>query len=322
MTKINSLKKFVTMIFRKQLGKIKKQKISLNQGFTLLETLVAITIFLFLTLIIFSIFSNSLASKRRTEVERLLFEETRILMERIVNEMRNNTIDYEEYWSRFEYNASQTGNEFYGQNYGTYALQFLRDQNGDVPESLDEHHRTDANVGLNASSKALRNATNLAVCQNGQVPTLPAEDSGFAQCELYLISADGLTKTILKVFPKTDLDSEYTLKMLKLTGEDSDGDLIPDIWEGTADFSDFTFQNIQPEELKIVNLQFFVSPLEDPRKAFADFQSNIKIQPHVIVQLTVEPNQKIAAGIRGNPPQITLQTTISTRINQKIPSLK
>lgn len=293
-------------------------------GFTLLETILSISIFLVIITITFSVLADAFWAKQRTEVSRLLYEETRILLERIVREVRAGTIDYEEYWNRFEKNPTQTENHYYGKNYGTYALQFFRDSNGAVPASLTAQRRQDENLGLNAGSPALREtAKNLAICAEGKIPAQPAE-SGFNQCELYLISTDGLTKTILKIFPKDQNASsktEYTLKILKLKGLDNDGDLIPETWEPLPDFRGFQFQNIQPEALQLKNLQFFIAPREDPRKAFANFSDSIQVQPHVLIKITAEPSHRLTAGLRGKPPEITLQTTISARASSEIKSL-
>lgn len=64
-----------------------------SKGFTLVETLVSISIFLTVMGISIGVFTDTIASNRRIEVSRLLYEESRIAVERIAKEMRKGTLD-------------------------------------------------------------------------------------------------------------------------------------------------------------------------------------------------------------------------------------
>ncbi|MDD3066998.1 MAG: prepilin-type N-terminal cleavage/methylation domain-containing protein [Candidatus Gracilibacteria bacterium] len=295
-----------------------------KKGFTLVETLVAISIFLTVMGISVSLFTDTIASNRRVEVSRLLYEESRIALERVAKEVRRGTVDYEEYFNRHHFNRNSTADTVYGQNYGNYALQFFRDaDNTDAPpDSIAEKNRMDENVGVNYTSAAIGDASSLAVCGVFAVPAVP-DSSGYQQCELYLITADGSEKTIIKVVPEDITGgSEYRLEMLKLTGSDTDGDAVIDAWTPLSDFSNYTFQKIQPDSIKITGLKFFISPLEDPRKAFAEFENSIQIQPQITILLTAQPSQMYSRGIKGEIPTITIQTTVTARAQNEVKSLQ
>jgi len=312
------------------------KKINSSSGFTLVEALVAISIFLVVVAMTTSIFTDSFASKRKTELSRNLYEEARITLERVVKEVRRGTIDYEEYWNRYQYQDDVITDDAYGQNYGDYARQFYRDSGSQIPATIT---RYDENIGENTGSDPLGDASTLSVCQNPQVPTT-AGNSSYEQCELYLITAEGGEKTIIKLKEDGLVAGEYRLEMLKLPGRDSDADGQVDDWEirnganpSPSKFFDFCsaydvggvcttpqFQKIQPDSIKITSLKFYISPREDPRKAFAEFTDDVQQHPHVMIELTAEPSESYVRGIRGDPPTVTLQTTIGARAQNEVKS--
>ncbi|MCF7846091.1 MAG: type II secretion system GspH family protein [Candidatus Peribacteraceae bacterium] len=322
-------------MFRKILNPVRA-----TRGFTLVEAIVALSIFLIIITMVTGLFTDAFASKRKTEVSKMVYEEARIALERIVKEVRKGTIDYEEYWNRFQFQPAETAISVYGLNYGDYARQFFRDSVGDIPATVTRYHE---NVGINTGSNPLGDASSLAVCDPAVIPAVP-DSSGYEQCELYLISADGTEKTILKLIPEVvGDDTEYRLEMLKLPGYDSDADGQIDSWNiddstdtSLSKFFDFCsaydeithacttrqFQKIQPDSIKITSLKFYVSPREDPRKAFAEFTDDVQQQPHVTVELTAEPSALRSRGVRGEIPSITLQTTIGGRAQNEVKSLR
>ena len=288
-----------------------------QKGFTMVETIVAISIFLIVIATATGMFTDAFASKRKAELSRMLYEESRIALERVVKEVRRGTIDYEEY-----YNKTQIGAASYGLNYGEYAAKFY--QNCAAPPCADNLYKSEVtrfseNIGENTSVPGSAISANL-------------------QTELYLITAEGDEKTIIKL--EAD-GSENRLKMLKLPGRDSDGDGQTNDWDiynaGAAQSPDtfldfcqtytvdectsYQFQKIQPDSIKITSLKFFIAPLDDPRKAFAEFTDPIQQQPHVTILLTAEPSELYNRGIRGNLPTVTLQTTVAARAQNEVKSL-
>lgn len=304
-----------------------------TRGFTLVEALIAISIFLVLITATTGLFTNAFSSQRKAQVSKIVYEEGRIALERIVKEIRRGTIDYEEYWNRFQHQFTETDdNSVYGLNYGDYSLQFYVDGDGD-PLTVS---RFDENIGENLGDNPLLDASSLAVCDSTMIPNVPASSDGYEQCELYLINSNGTEKTILKLIPE-DIDIgggviavEYHLEMMKLNGSDTDFDGTVDTWTAAADFcavyaglvcTTRQFQKIQPNSIQITSLKFYISPLEDPRKAFAEFTDAVQQQPHVTIEMTVEPSVIRTYGIRGEIPSVTLQTTIGARAQNEIKSL-
>lgn len=341
-----------------------RDRLQKNQGFTIVEAIVAISIFLIVIAMAVGLFTDSFANKRKTELSRLLYEESRVVLERIVKEVRRGTIDYEEYWNRFTYMSGEVSNQAYGLKYGDYARQFYRDSdNSDgngtnaVPASIDSVSRHDENIGENydSSTPPLRNPNNLEVCQSDYIPNASSFDtSGYEQCELYLITATGDEKIIIKLqkddFGDADASNdEHRLAMLRLPGVDSGTDGQVDTWaiyNGGAyvsdsrfyDFCDeyydaghtsaykcqddkIVFQEIQPDSINITSLKFFIAPLEDPHKDFAVRTDDVQQQPHVTIQMTAEPSVPYTRGIRGTVPTVTLQTTVSARALNEVKSL-
>ncbi|MFH0776637.1 MAG: prepilin-type N-terminal cleavage/methylation domain-containing protein [Patescibacteria group bacterium] len=316
------------------------QLVRKSKGFTLVEALVALSVFMIIIAMSTGLFTNSFASQRKAEISKMVFEEARIALERIAKEVQRGTIDYEEYWNRFQFQAGSVSSLAYGQHYGDYARQFYRNASDDIPATVT---RYDENVGVNAGPDPLGDASSLTVCSPPAVLTYPGS-SGYDQCELYLITAEGDEKTIFKLLPETvDSVREYRLAMLKLPGRDSDVDGQIDSWEirngvdpSPSRFFDFCseyddnthicknpiFQKIQPDSIKITSLKFYISPREDPRKAFAEFTDDVQQQPHVTIVLTAEPSVSRASGIRGEQPSITIQTTVGARAQNEVKSLR
>lgn len=186
---------------------------------------------------------------------------------------------------------------------------------------------------------------------------LGSGDFSLQRDQLFLISPAGDQKTYMGRKLANTVTGEYTAAILKLDGLDSDGvdpgenDGIFDIWhDSTTDYETFCsegydcpsgivtnltdnleqlsgglyegFVPIMPLRTHITDLQFMVSPAEDPRKAFAETapDEGIQQQPHVTVLLTVEPAQSELIGFAGNVPTVTLQSTITSRVYNEVES--
>jgi type II secretory pathway pseudopilin PulG len=289
-----------------------------KQGFTIVEAIVALSIFLIVIALAVGVFTDSFASKRKIELSRLLYEEARIALERVVKEVRRGTIDYEEYFSR-----TQMGSTVNGANHGQYAAKFFQNDSCAPTCELNKSDvdRFSENIGENKSSFGSAISTNL-------------------QSELYLITAEGNEKTSVKL---KDDGGEDRIVMLKLPGgRATDGSWTiyngggeqssSKFWDFCSNFNEigvipeyqctaFQFQKIQPDSIKITDLKFFIAPLEDPRKAFSQFTDDIQQQPHVTILMTVEPSEDRLRGIRGNTPTVTLQTTVTARAQNEVKSL-
>ncbi len=174
------------------------------------------------------------------------------------------------------------------------------------------------------------------------------------QDNLYLINEAGDKKTVLalETVEKT-VDSntfdEKTLSLVWLYGSDTDRNDVVDEWTvgpefigtGGAPITDAgliadidpadknspseiyeNFIPISPLRTNIVDLKFYITPLEDPYKAFAETDplTETLIQPRVTVVLTVQPSVTETQDYLGPVPQKTLQTTIYSGVKSEVVS--
>jgi prepilin-type N-terminal cleavage/methylation domain-containing protein len=335
-----------------------------NKGFTLIEVLIAASIFAMVSMIGATIFMNISQTERKTSLSNAIYEDARVIMEMLAREIRNGTIDYEEYYSVNVLEA-----EYYGVNRGVYGSRFYDpgykynggdpvhgnnpedlgttcfDQAGN-PGSCDSKYTilfplsVDKNMGKNFWNKATPSEN--AFCDNGK-----GICDGSMPDELYLISADGREKTIL--IKQQTATNDYALSMIRLEGIDKDTNGVVDIFTCESsyncssvdatkfkhpsspsyadiklpsttinlfDINNSSFIPISPLRSSIEKLEFYISPKEDPYKAFSE--AGVQYQPYVTIVLTLKPSEKEKANYPGNPPKITVQTTVSAGVKQKI----
>jgi prepilin-type N-terminal cleavage/methylation domain-containing protein len=310
-------------------------KIRKTSGYTLIEIIVASAIFATVITVIGAIMVNFYQAQRKQRITSDLYEESRYLMERLVREARVNTLDFQEYWSH------QDGAIGYGVRTTDYENRFwcYYDDNG-VMKKL----RNEGWFDTKADTDCL--------VSNDDVDAKAIDDN--KQDELYLVSADGRTKTIIKRIPNgidddqngivddggaEDTGKEWAAISKMVVGNDEIGSLA---WVPHDDFLNSTltqpectasanhswiggsvnkcleFVTITPSEVEISNLIFYVSPLEDSRKAFNENEPSIQMQPHVTIVLEARTARKLANSIKGYTPDISLQTTISSRVYHSI----
>lgn len=310
-----------------------------RKGFTIAELLFATLIVAVLVTSAAGIYTNFYRSVQNLKAANLIYEEARFTMERIVKEVRQGTIDYEEYYNQTVNftGAENVKNLTFGSNYCEYSQQFY----GPGPDgkfgTFDDESLGKRRAGA------------------------PSPLQSIIQKSLYLISPEGDKRTYFKRFedPVTGLGK---VTMLKLNGFDYGLDKVPsessfacpndqgerdgliDTWECAPGFNcacpagdstcekeivvgcsyklshivdnptnleQSSFIDITPEALDIVDLKFFVSPVDDPYKAYASNED--QIQPNVTIKLIVRANPDIASEFKGNPPDIILESTVSAR---------
>lgn len=317
-----------------------------KQAFTLAELMISVTILAILITISSSIYVNFFGSLRNLKAANLLYEETRFVMERINKEIRNGTIDYEEYYNQNVFRQQSPDayelrlNETYAQDYCTYSLQFYDPGPDTILGTID-----DESTGLRQGDIS---AVNTPI-----------------QKDLFLININGNKRTYIKRIEK-DVNGQKIGKigLLKMTGYDLGVDHIDfmqgsdsckadtgendgriDTWlcddgfpckEIEINNTDSTcastidtivyapenpdensFVDITPASLDIVDIQFIISPEDDPRKAYKN--DEIQIQPHVTIKIIARANPNIAAKFQANTsPDIILQSTVSARAYNEI----
>lgn len=328
----------------------------LQSGFTLVELLIATAIFSVFLVSIVTLTINMYRDSKRIELEEQMYQDMRALMRQITMLVEGNAIDYEEYF-RVQADDAEFAGHGSNYDYGDYAKQFFdfgSDSapgilcNSGVAIELDpgctiDRTTVDLNVGQNPIDDLPENAN--AFC--GVFAMCPGVmDSLHEQDQLYLINALGTRKTILALEPVerdpgTGAVVENALSILWLNGSDTSGNDITDTWAISDEFNGAIgdmvtdleaskneasvyngFIPISPLRTNITSLKFYISPLEDPYKGFAetDISSGTLVQPHITVVMTAEPSVMERLDYFGLPPTETLQTTIYSDVRLNVRS--
>jgi len=313
-----------------------------KKGFTIVELLIATSIFaIFLTSLI-GFMVTLYSSSRRIQLQEKLFQDMRAMMRQITTMVESNNIDYEEYF------RVATGDKTFGSgngtkySYGDYEKQFY-DFGWDGPGALCNDKTTPAYSGCIIDKTTLDKNTGKkdgnAFCGSGtSTNPCPVDATSMReQDQLYLINKNGTRKTFIALEPIVKKVNgtevlEHAISTFWMNGQDTDGDDIVDNWTNGVEFNvikpvgyDLTHKSteknmydgfipISPLRSDIVSLKFYISPLEDPYKAFAetDPSSGTLIQPSVTVILTMKPSATQLQNYLGEIPTETLQTTIGT----------
>lgn len=397
-------------------------------GFTLVEILIAVSVFAVVSTVISSLYIQSFRETRRANIQNQLYQDARFVVNRIADEVRNGMIDYDEYYNQNVVMPSipvpgPHGLKNYGQNYGRYYSAFFNPgsdnrlgfecadpgPNGPVRnerECLPLRRTIDRTTGSNPFLGKARGTAN-ATMENAFCGTvkydvaLNIDNVGAANCggdtapsraelrvqnELYLISRDAQTKTILareRIGGGQNKPKVFALSLLRMKGYDTNSDRVPDAYvcadefacRGTEDVPSVPdnvipnipqgglmepgcgdnpirgklprsrnvelypdddifavdantcdtaagafakdFVPVSPLTVNITQLNFLISPLENPHYAFAE-QSEQE-QPRVTIILTVEPNRDVL-GVRDEFAPFTIVETVSARVLERLPA--
>jgi type II secretory pathway pseudopilin PulG len=298
-----------------------------SPGLSLLEILIAIGVAGIIITTAFGTIGSMYFSQKKIRVSQDFHSEVRLLMERIVQMNRNNTIDYDRFFieigpnncvdfdpgqlpSSHNTNNDKTNREFLG-----YESIFYWDTDGDGGQ--------DRNLGGKTTSGVSDGCT-------------VAWDTDSSQETLYLINGERTLQIAIK-------NNNNEIKVQKRLGADSDNDGKADIWSdtplwddggsglceiektsvkypvlGNSLSEDFCNQAhgwtvISPEALKIESLNFNPSPSRDPFLSFAVDEA--QIHPHVFITLHTTLRNPGNFGLESDEaPDILLQTTVSSRV--------
>lgn len=345
-----------------------------TSGFTLVELVISLAVLTLILLFSFSIYDNFFDTLRNLRANNLVYEESRYLMNRMVQEVRDHTVDYEEYYNQsklkhqFPENYAYLRNEIYGQNYCEYSRQFYDSGTDGEIGTLDDQNTGQRNLidpadGISAIPPAI-----------GFLNALGNDTASPLQNDLFLINVSGDRRVYLKRIEGSDAlgNSIGQVGILELIGKDFGvdhlnafdphldgslpiGDCQTDLGEGdgridtwicapgypcqteafiNADLcsgtlhkmvydpslpDDSSFVAISPKTLDVVDLQFVVSPMDDPRKAYK--ANELQLQPSITLKLTVRAAQSLTQRLRTvRQPTLSLNSSISTRIYSEIVS--
>ena len=223
-----------------------------NKAYTLVEILIAVSLFAVVGMISLSIFINVTRIQAQLALENAIYEDARFMMERLSRAIRNNAIDYEEY-----FNKAVDSNNLYGKLFGCYAGQFY---NPGTTKPLDLtvtlgylgaycNNATlytgqacvvyKPSIDLNTGMYPYYGAPVDAALSNAFCPAylygkacVPENDNLAHQ--LYLISPDGKRKTYFALKKVNLAPVEHALAMVEKVGEDSNNDGITETWNDCA----------------------------------------------------------------------------------------
>lgn len=348
-----------------------------KKGLTLIELLVAVSLFSAVGLMVITLFINVTSIQARLSLENAISEDARFMMERISRAVRNNAVDYEEY-----FNKAMDADNQYGDLYGCYSAQFYNPGLGEagndalnpgvhgafcynnlmtfVPyNGQDNCVVYKPSVDINTGQVPYKGAPGTLRVSNAFAPNYLTGGTAAVKNlnkvnELYLIDKSGQKKTIFS--RKQTSGGAFALALLELNGTDTNNDGVHEKWrqcsgangtfccntnydcttglgvtwntlEETLGLTTTSvnyysgFVPISPMRTNITRIDFQISPGDDPRKSFANGSIT---QPMVRISLTVQPSPDQLARY-GNPsgadiPTLTLQTTISSRIQSEVKS--
>lgn len=337
-----------------------------KKGFSIVETIIALTIFSMVAAASSIVMSNVLRSSRKINSQIFLYTETQALMDQLTKAVQRNTVDYEAYYARNVLSETSWNTEnygFYGQSfynpgddggpdeagpydelaydvngYGTYCedeiSSYPADCPDDTPISDSQDYDTGENPfdGIDGTYAALSDPTYMnAFCGTGD--STCAEMSESYVEELILINSDG-SERIIFVREKGS-DDNYQIAQAVMYGSDSDYDGISDEWTCASEYSctasgpnpsDLTdgsdsssFMPISPTKLHIDEFYLYISPVEDPYRAFAEEDSGTQLQPQVTIIITATLSSDYGSVV-GDTPSITVQRTISAGVYSEVTS--
>jgi len=258
-------------------------KFSDRKGVTLIEALIAVTIFAIVSVVSTGILVSITQLEKKGSIQNSLYEDSRIILQQIVNEIQAGTIDYEEYYS---INVLQSGRgdekTYYGLYNGIYGSRFY-DPGAVLAGGVTENPR---NLGVECSYPSplpVGDPCEVIYKESldsneGQNPftgdpldaNALCDDPGAATChatsgevdELYIIDSTGTKKTIIARKLTDDVNDEYVVGLMRMEGFDMDQNGIIDTFSCNEEFNCFEADDAE------VNWSVINSPLEQ------DFKDN------------------------------------------------
>jgi prepilin-type N-terminal cleavage/methylation domain-containing protein len=359
----------------------------IKKGFTIIEILIAASIFTLAAIIASRILVDIVQIEKRTAIENAIYEDARIAMEQIVNAIQSSAIDYDEYFSQMVIQGGISDNPLervYGINHGVYGSRMSNPMaGGDNPANLGVEcsdasdpcliintNTTDTNTGQNPwngdSLGTLENAN--AFCDDPS--SSDCEDMGQMQVvdELYLINNTGNDKIIMARKPIGEL-GEGALAVLTMQGRDMDQNGFIDIFSCHSEFScgisgnellehisypffaekeaefgggenwdnyisgislpssedlsednpfniefigNSEFVPITPLRTNIKTLNFVISPIEDPYRAYNE--ENVLRHPTVTIVMEIDLTSEVKDQYPGEFQTLILQTTVAAGV--------
>lgn len=323
------------------------------KAFSLLELLVAMGMFSIVSLVVGSTIGQIYLQQRRVSLRQDFHNEARLVMEQIVQIVRNNTIDYDRYFENFGPLSTSGNCETFDQDQvdGTggstdntavnkaivgYSNVFTWDTDFD-----DEPDRSLGGLGTDGTT------TDPCTAAWVEEDPLPAQYSEDPKNLLYLINGARTVRTHVQ-FDSTDAEVQTAIHL----GLDTDNDQRADKWASSTRWTatnvagercegedpetpgnyipvlgqpsdDDTGQryclrahdlvSISPSVLEVLDVEFHARPQRDPYLAFRLDEE--QTQPYSLIAMLVALRDPETYGYQvSNRPTTRLQTSASSRV--------
>ncbi len=300
-------------------------------GYSLLEILIAMTLSAIVITAAVRSVGSIYFSQKKIHVTQSFGTETQFLMERFVQLVRNNTIDYDRFFIEV------------GPDVSTCAS-FDEDQTPDgisktnnLTNRQELGYETIFSWDTNADDELDRNLG--GIMPNGSDdPCAKAWDGDTEQSTLYLINSERTLRTALR----EDLVGGSTIEIQQELGADIDGDSVADVWSdngiwdsgsgiceiqsggvpyeilGDKNSQEFCLQAhdwtpISPDNIAIENLSFLPEPDQDPFLSFAVDEAQVHPNVSIFLETTLRNPEQFGME-EFEVPNISLQTTASSRV--------
>lgn len=216
-----------------------------SKGQTLIEILVAVSLFGMIGLMVVTVFFNIIRIQGRLALENAIYEDARFMMERMARAVRSNAVDYEEYFNKAKGSTYQ-----YGDLFGCYSAQFYNPgkkldgtlgELGALCNDGTQYQGQDCvvykpSVDINTGQFPYKGQSGLPAASNALCPKAVfggltcTDQSSYIKDELYLIDKDGRNKTYFAKKKINSSPAEYALGYLRKLGKDSNNDGIYETW--------------------------------------------------------------------------------------------
>lgn len=226
-----------------------------RKGLSLIEVLIAISLFAVVTIVSSTILMDIVQLEKRTTVQNAVYEDLRIMLQLITKEIQSGTIDYDEYYNYCVIQGAASG-AYFGVNHGVYGSRFY-DPGKTLEAAPADVTKNPEDLGLECSywdgtecEVVYTLSTDLNTGQNpfyGDPSEASAfHDRGISHCaspgdtfaeidHLFLIDNTGTKKTIISR-KKTDID-DWALGMVRLRGIDVDQNGLVDTFTCMDEFT-------------------------------------------------------------------------------------
>jgi len=316
-----------------------------NSGFSLLELIVAITISAIVLTSSFSIVISISKQQKQGSIRQDFIVETQFLMERMVNLIRNNTIDYDRYFQEIgpdttkcsSFSAKQVDDKMLARNNeGNHKKLIYKDiffwdttgngkkdrylgglnLDGDRDKCAAAFHGNLDKLYLINSQLNKRYGFRVEGSRLQLSIQLGSDFSGNGKIDNWGPTENFATTGDTKIhWEDAATGSPGKCKLSQKDSTTSEKIVFPITTSKKTCKSVQKWTNISPSGIEIDKLNFFITPDRDPFLAFRDNHDNSKSQSHPLVVVKIKTKLKDwEKYLFNDAPSLNLQTSASSRV--------